>query len=179
LVKRPKLPRDGPTAVPDAIDAKVLASIARPRLSIKLIKGRSPALRGDSNSLTITDVGVTAPHSPSTKIRIVSRQRNQGDCRDGRVCERPRCRRKSLVWQIRQQFGEVFHKNVGSRRAFAAGRVHINLDPAEMRGCKWLAFTKGKSAIHIARVQRESKRIIVGQSFIGSRFFVRWRVMRR
>jgi hypothetical protein len=29
LVKRPKLPRDGLTSVPDAIDAKVLASIAR------------------------------------------------------------------------------------------------------------------------------------------------------
>ena len=81
----------------------------------------------------------------------------------------PKCRRKTLYTELRRHLGEVFRKlALAERERIEEGHLmpdHVHMmivDAAEIRGVPVMGFIKGKSAIHMARVYGERKRILSG-----------------
>jgi putative transposase len=83
-----------------------------------------------------------------------------------------KCRRRMLYTQLRQHLGEVFRKLASQKENrveeghLMPDHVHMMLAiPPKYAVSQVVAFIKGKSAIHLARVYGERKRNFVGQHF--------------
>ena len=84
----------------------------------------------------------------------------------------PKCRRKTLYFQLRQYLGEVF-RNLAEQKESRIEEGHLMSDhvhmmisiPPKYAVSQVIGFIKGKSAIHLARVYGENRRNFVGQSF--------------
>lgn len=91
----------------------------------------------------------------------------------------PKCRRKSLYKELRRYLGEVFRRlaeQKGSRIEeghLMPDHVHMMIAiPPKCAVSQVIGFIKGKSAIHLARVDGERKRNFVGQHFWARGYFV-------
>ena len=91
----------------------------------------------------------------------------------------PKCRRKTLYFELRRYLGEVFHRLAAQRELkieeghLMPDHVHMMLSiPPKYAVSQVVGFIKGKSAIHLARVYGEKKRNFVGQHFWARGFFV-------
>ncbi|MFV0601774.1 MAG: IS200/IS605 family transposase [Brachymonas sp.] len=91
----------------------------------------------------------------------------------------PKCRRRTLYVQLREDLGEVFRKLVDQKQSrveeghLMADHVHMLLSiPPKYAVSQVVGFIKGKSAIHLARVYGERKRNFVGQHFWARGYFV-------
>jgi putative transposase len=76
----------------------------------------------------------------------------------------PKCRRKTLLGQIRQHLGEVFRKLAAQKESrieeghLLPDHVHMLISiPPKYAVSQVVGFIKGKSAIYIARVYGERK----------------------
>ena len=91
----------------------------------------------------------------------------------------PKCRRKTLYGQLRHHLGEVF-KRLAEQKESRIEEGHLRPDhvhmmisiPPKYAVSQVVGFTKGKSAIHLARVYGERKQNFVGQSFWARGFMV-------
>jgi putative transposase len=91
----------------------------------------------------------------------------------------PKCRRKVLYGELRQNLGEVFHRLAAQRESkieeghLLADHVHmlISIQP-KYSVSQVIGYIKGKSAIHVARVYGEKKRNFAGQHFWARGYFV-------
>lgn len=91
----------------------------------------------------------------------------------------PKCRRKVLYEQLRQHLGEVLRK-LASQKESRIEEGHLMLDhvhmlisiPPKYSVSQVVGYTKGKSAINLARVYGERKRSFVGQHFWARGYFV-------
>ena len=84
----------------------------------------------------------------------------------------PKCRRRTLYEQLRRHLGEVFRELARHRESrieeghLMADHVHMLISiPPKYAVSQVVGYSKGKSAIHLARVYGERKRNFVGQSF--------------
>ena len=91
----------------------------------------------------------------------------------------PKCRRKTLYFELRRDLGEVFHKLAAQKELkieeghSMPDHMHMMLSiPPAYAVSQVVGFIKGKSAIHLARVYGEKKRNFVGQHFWARGFFV-------
>ena len=91
----------------------------------------------------------------------------------------PKCRRRTLYYQLRQHLGEVFRKLAAQKECrveeghLMPDHVHMMLSiPPKYAVSQVVGFIKGKSAIHLARVYGERKRNFVGQHFWARGYFV-------
>ena len=91
----------------------------------------------------------------------------------------PKCRRKTLYFELRRYLGEVFHRLAAQKESkieeghLMPDHVHMMLSiPPKYAVSQVVGFIKGKSAIHLARVYGEKKRNFVGQHFWAHGFFV-------
>ena len=91
----------------------------------------------------------------------------------------PKCRRRTLYYQLRQHLGEVFRKLAAQKECrveeghLMPDHVHMMLSiPPKYAVSQVVGFIKGKSAIHLARVYGERKRNFVGQHFWARDYFV-------
>jgi putative transposase len=91
----------------------------------------------------------------------------------------PKCRCKTLYFELRRYPGEVFHKLAAQKESkieeghLMPDHVHMMLSiPPKYAVSQVVGFIKGKSAIHLARVYGEKKRNFVGQHFWARGFFV-------
>ena len=91
----------------------------------------------------------------------------------------PKCRRRTLYYQLRQHLGEVFRKLASQKESrveeghLMPDHVHMMLSiPPKYAVSQVVGFIKGKSAIHLARVYGERKRNFVGQHFWARGYFV-------
>ncbi len=91
----------------------------------------------------------------------------------------PKCRRKALYGQLRRDLGEMFRTLAGQKECrieeghLMEDHVHMLIViPPKHAVSQVVGFTKGKSAIHIARRYGERKRNFVGQHFWARGFFV-------
>ena len=91
----------------------------------------------------------------------------------------PKCRRKVIYGQLRQQLGEVFRMLAERKESrileghLMPDHVHMLISiPPKYAVSQVIGFIKGKSAIHIARNFGERKRNFVGQSFWARGYFV-------
>ncbi|MDP2371193.1 IS200/IS605 family transposase [Rhodoferax sp.] len=93
----------------------------------------------------------------------------------------PKCRRKTLYGQLREQLGDVFralaqqgHKESRIEEGhLMPDHVHMMIAiPPKYAVCNVVGYIKGKSAIHLARVYGERKRNFVGQYFWARGYFV-------
>ena len=91
----------------------------------------------------------------------------------------PKCRRRTLYFQLRQHLGEVFRKLAAQKECrveeghLMPDDVHMMLSiPPKYAVSQVVGFIKGKSAIHLARVYGERKRNFVGQHFWARGYFV-------
>ncbi|HNY39575.1 MAG TPA: IS200/IS605 family transposase [Bryobacteraceae bacterium] len=91
----------------------------------------------------------------------------------------PKCRRRTLYAELRKHLGEVFRRLVEQKESrIEEGRlmkdhVHMMISiPPKYAVSQVIGFSKGKSAIHLARVYGERKRNFVGQSFWARGYFV-------
>ena len=84
----------------------------------------------------------------------------------------PKCRRKTLYQELRRHLGEVFRR-LALQKELKVEEGHLMPDhmhmllsiPPKHAVSQVVGFTKGKSAIHMARVYGERKRNFVGQHF--------------
>ena len=84
----------------------------------------------------------------------------------------PKCRRKTLYAELRKYLGEVF-RNLARQKESRIEEGHLMRDhvhmlisiPPKYSVSQVIGYTKGKSAIHLARVYGERKRNFVGQHF--------------
>jgi putative transposase len=91
----------------------------------------------------------------------------------------PKCRRRTLYEQLRQDLGEVF-RNLAERKECRIEEGHLMPDhvhmmisiPPKYAVSQVVGYLKGKSAIHLARVYGERKRNFVGQNFWARGYFV-------
>ena len=91
----------------------------------------------------------------------------------------PKYRRKILYGELRQHLGEVFRK-LALQKESRIEEGHLMLDhvhmmisiPPKYAVSQVVGFTKGKSAIHLARTYGERKRNFVGQHFWARGYFV-------
>ena len=91
----------------------------------------------------------------------------------------PKCRRRTLYGQLRQDLGEVFRK-LAAQRECRVEEGHLMPDHVHMMlsilpkyaVSQVVGFIKGKSAIHLARVYGERKRNVVGQHLWARGYFV-------
>ncbi len=81
----------------------------------------------------------------------------------------PKCRRKTLYFELRRYLGEVFHRLAAQKESkieeghLMPDHVHMMLSiPPKYAVSQVVGFIKGKSAIHLARVYGEKKRNFVG-----------------
>ena len=91
----------------------------------------------------------------------------------------PKCRRKTIYAQLRPHLGEVFRKLAEQKESrileghLLADHVHMMISiPPKCAVSQVVGFMKGKSAIHLARVDGEKKRNFVGQHFWARGYFV-------
>lgn len=91
----------------------------------------------------------------------------------------PKCRCKTLYFELRRHLGEVFHKLVVQKESkieeghLMPDHVHMMISiPPKFSVSQVLGFIKGKVAIHLARVYGERKRNFVGQHFWARGCFV-------
>src|SRR5215208_3284745 len=91
----------------------------------------------------------------------------------------PKCRRRTLYEQLRQHLGEVFKRLAMQKESrieeghLMSDHVHMMIAiPPKYAVSQVVGFTKGKSAIHLARVYGERKRDFVGQHFGARGLFV-------
>jgi putative transposase len=91
----------------------------------------------------------------------------------------PKCRRKVLYGAIREQLGPVF-RNLAQQRGVRIEEGHVMVDHVHMllsiapkfSVAECVGFTKGKSAIHIARTYLGRAKNFTGQSFWARGYFV-------
>ena len=91
----------------------------------------------------------------------------------------PKCRRKTLYFEVRKHLGEVFHK-LAAQKESKIEEGHLMPDhvymlisvPPKHAVSQVVGFIKGKSAIHLAPVYGERKRNFVGQHFWARGSFV-------
>jgi REP-associated tyrosine transposase len=91
----------------------------------------------------------------------------------------PKCRRKTLYGQLRQDLGEVL-RDLARRKECEIEEGHLMPDhvhmmiliPPKYAVSQVVGYIKGKSAIHVARVYCERKRNFVGQHFWARGYFV-------
>ena len=91
----------------------------------------------------------------------------------------PKCRRRTLYAQLREDLGEVFRRLASQRESrieeghLMCDQVHMMISIAPKYSVSQVVgYMKGKSAIHLARVYGERKRNFVGQSFWARGYFV-------
>ncbi len=91
----------------------------------------------------------------------------------------PKKRRKTLYEELRKHLGEVFRRLAEQKESrIEEGRlmidhVHMLISiPPKYAVSQVIGYIKGKSAIHLARVYGERKRIFVGQHFWARGYFV-------
>src|SRR3984885_155624 len=87
----------------------------------------------------------------------------------------PKCRRKTLYGELRRHLGEVFRKLAQQKESrieeghLMPDHVHMMISiPPKYAVSQVVGFIKGKSAIHLARVYGEKKRIL-GDRHCGGR----------
>ena len=91
----------------------------------------------------------------------------------------PKCRRKVLYGQLRDQLGEVFRRLATQKECrieeghLMPDHVHMLIAiPPKHAVSQVIGYIKGKSAIHVARVYGENRRNFVGQHFWARGYFV-------
>ena len=91
----------------------------------------------------------------------------------------PKCRRKTLYGELRQDLGEVFRKLAVQKESrieeghLLPDHVHMMIAiPPKYAVSQVIGFIKGKSAIHLARVYGERKRNFGGQHFWARGYYV-------
>src|SRR3984885_2096134 len=91
----------------------------------------------------------------------------------------PKCRRKTLYLQLRRSLGEVFRRLAEQKESrieeghLLPDHVHMMISiPPKYAVSQALGFIKGKSAIHLARVDGVRKQKGAGQSFWARGYFV-------
>ena len=91
----------------------------------------------------------------------------------------PKCRRKTLYQELRQNWGEVFRRLAEQKESqieeghLRPDHVHMMIAiPPKYAVSQVIGYIKGKSAIHLARVYGERKRNFVGQHFWARGFYV-------
>ena len=90
----------------------------------------------------------------------------------------PKCRRKTLYFELREHLGEVFRQLAQQKESqieeghLMPDHVHMIISiPPKYAVSQVVGFIKGKSAIHLARVYGERKRNFVGQHFWARGYF--------
>jgi|TARA_Y100000294_G_scaffold54042_1_gene50921 putative transposase len=90
----------------------------------------------------------------------------------------PKCRKKKLYGQLRQELGVVFHELAGQKECrvieghLLGDHVHMLISiPPKYAVSQVIGFLKGKSAIHIARTFGR-KRNFTGQHFWARGYYV-------
>lgn len=80
----------------------------------------------------------------------------------------PKRRRKTLYGELRKHLGEAFHKRALQKESkvleghLMPDHVHMLLSiPPQYAVSQLVGFIKGKSAIHLARVYGERKRVLL------------------
>lgn len=91
----------------------------------------------------------------------------------------PKCRRKKLYGELRQNLGEVFRMLATQRECkieeghLMPDHVHMLISiPPKYSVAQVVGYIKGKSAIHVARTFMDRKRNFVGQHFWARGYFV-------
>jgi len=91
----------------------------------------------------------------------------------------PKYRRKVLYGELRQRLAEVLRKLAEQRESrieeghLMPDHVHMMISiPPKYSAAQVVGYTKGKSAIHVAREFGERKRNFVGQHFWARGYFV-------
>lgn len=91
----------------------------------------------------------------------------------------PKCRRKTLYGQLRQELGKVFRELAEQKECeieeghLMADHVHMLISvPPKYSVAQVMGYIKGKSAIHIARVYAGRRRNFVGQHFWARGYWV-------
>ena len=84
----------------------------------------------------------------------------------------PKCRRKTLYVGLRKYLGEIFRRLAEQKESrieeghLMPDHVHMLLRiPPKYAVSQVVGYIKGKSAIHLSRVDGERKRSFVGQNF--------------
>jgi putative transposase len=91
----------------------------------------------------------------------------------------PKCRRKTLYQQLRQDLGEVF-RQLAQRKESQILEGHLVVDhvhmlisiPPKYAVAQVIGYIKGKSAIHIARTAGGRQRNFTGEHFWARGYFV-------
>ena len=90
----------------------------------------------------------------------------------------PKYRKKVLFGQIRKEMGEVFHRLARQKESLIEeghlmpDHVHMMISiPPKYAVSQVVGFIKGKSAIHIARINAGRKQNYVGQHFWARGYF--------
>ena len=91
----------------------------------------------------------------------------------------PKCRRRTLYERLRRPLGEVFHQLARQKESeieeghLLVDHVHMLIAiPPMYAVSQVIGFIKGKSAIHLARVDGERRRNFTGQHFWARGYFV-------
>ena len=91
----------------------------------------------------------------------------------------PKCRRKVIFGQVRQELGGIFRALAGERESeiieghLMPDHVHMLISvPPKYSVAQVMGYIKGKSAIHIARVYAGRRRNFVGQNFWARGYWV-------
>ena len=91
----------------------------------------------------------------------------------------PKCRKKKLYGQLRQDLGNVFRELARQKECqieeghLLRDHVHILISvPPKYAVSQVIGFIKGKSAIHIARTFGARKRNFAGQHFWARGYYV-------
>ena len=91
----------------------------------------------------------------------------------------PKCRKKTLYGELRQQLGDVFRTLAKQKECqvveghLMPDHVHMLISiPPKYSVAQVVGYIKGKSAIHIARTFIDQKRNFVGQHFWARGYFV-------
>ena len=91
----------------------------------------------------------------------------------------PKCRRKTLYAELRKHLGEVFRRLAEQKESrieeghLMSDHVHMMIAiPPKYAVSQVIGYTKGKSAIHLARVYGEKRRNFVGRHFWARGYIV-------
>ena len=91
----------------------------------------------------------------------------------------PKCRRKKLYQQLRQDLGAVFHQLAQRKESqileghMVVDHVHMLISiPPKYAVSQVIGYIKGKSAIHIARTAGGRQRNFTGEHFWARGYFV-------
>jgi putative transposase len=91
----------------------------------------------------------------------------------------PKCRRKKLYQQLRQDLGEVFRQLAQRKESqileghLVVNHVHMLISiPPKYAVAQVIGYIKGKSAIHIARTAGGRQRNFTGEHFWARGYFV-------